>query len=73
MSQLIDNIQLGVEVKTYKWHLYQLENWNTESDVPCAVFFHKEDAMCAFDHLKDHYKSLRFVLTNIKDGESYVA
>lgn len=71
MYTMKDNIKLGVEVETYKWYLYQVEGHHTEYDTPCAVFYHAEEAKMSYEHLVDRYPGIRFVLTNIKTGESY--
>lgn len=71
MSQLTDNVQLGVDCHTYKWYLYQVERFHGENDTPCAVFFHEEEARLSFDHLSKRYDGIPFVLTNINSGESY--
>lgn len=68
---LTDNIKLAVEFKTYKFHIYQIEKWNAESDAPLALFYHEEDAQAVFSYLCDKYQ-IRFVMTNVRTGESYV-
>ena len=57
----------------YKWRIYQMQtaSFNYESDRPCAMFFHEEEARISFDYLCDRYH-IRFVLTNARTGESYV-
>jgi hypothetical protein len=72
MSKLLENITLGVQMKTYKWHVYQVDGFQGESGLPCAVFFHEEDATTLFNRLCIDYTMLRFVLTNVKTGESRV-
>ena len=60
----------AVEFGTYTWQLFQVESYHGEADIPCALFFHEEDAKAAYDNANNAYKTIRFVLTNVRTGES---
>lgn len=61
----------------YKYHLYQVSGSADENDAPIALFAHGIEARAAADHLASIFPivgaGLRFVLTDVSKGESYVA